>query len=414
MKRILLVLLLVVATAGAAAALDPTDWRTARPITLPRLAAPGWVYLPLDAEALATEFLDEYRVVGPGGKEIPYRMLLSTGEVESRTLPATLISEAHNPTQVQGVVDLGEPPAKANRLELLLVGNNFRGQVAFEGSADNKTWWSLKGGGLVYRHEGKFEQAALPLPATDYRYLRVTISKIEGKQPVLDGVRLISQVPVPEKLVEVPAKVTQRVDAKERTSVIEFEVSQPTRDVTLIKLDVAEPRFSRSAWIQLSEDGKEYHFGQSAPDLERAAPGQETTIRAALPIFRRLRLTTTNGDDPPLTIRSAKLLRAERGLLFSADPAAQYQLWYGRPDAPQPNYDIERLPLPASPAALPVATLGPAQELPRKPTPWSEKHPAVFWAALGLAVVLLGLLIYRGLRGMAAGRADSSPPPGQA
>jgi hypothetical protein len=98
-----------------------------------------------------------------------------------------------------------------------------------------------------------------------------------------------------------------------------------------------------------------------------------------------------------------------RGLVFSADPAQRYDLWYGRADARQPEYEIQRLPLATPPARLPLATLGPARRLPVKPPPpppWSEQHPVLFWAALSGVVVLLMLAIVRAMRSV------KTAPPG--
>jgi hypothetical protein len=109
-----------------------------------------------------------------------------------------------------------------------------------------------------------------------------------------------------------------------------------------------------------------------------------------------------------LTINQVTLYRLRRGLIFNAEPDGKYELWYGRNNAPQPQYDIAHLPLPTAPAKLPQAALGPQQILPLKPPPpppWSERYPGLFWAILFLILIFMGILV------LWAMRKEKSPPP---
>ena len=75
---------------------------------------------------------------------------------------------------------------------------------------------------------------------------------------------------------------------------------------------------------------------------------------------------------------------------------------YGvRKDAPEPVYDLAKLPLTVPPDQLPQAILARARALPLAPPPpppWSETHRGLFWAILIGVVVLLLLVIVKAMR----------------
>jgi hypothetical protein len=137
--------------------------------------------------------------------------------------------------------------------------------------------------------------------------------------------------------------------------------------------------------------------------------GRLTRKLAAAPVIlvldtipaRLLRIVIDNGDDQPLGITGVKLWREQRGLIFSAQPGAKYELWYGWENAPEPVYDLAKLPLTVPPDQLPQAALAAARSLPLAPPPpppWSETHRALFWAILIAVVLLLLLVIARAMR----------------
>jgi hypothetical protein len=395
----------VVAALPAQADLPRGEWRTTRPITLPRMSAPGLVGLPLDAEALAVKSLSEYRVVGDGRAEVPYRMVLEEGQKETGTFPVVLMSQGIlGGQQLQATAHLDAAAPPANRVQLRLRGDNFRCRARVEGSRDRAQWWLLTKDGLVYRHEGSFERTQVAMPVNDYRFLRVTLSRLEGKLPTLEGVVVGAEVTIPRRLVTVPATLSRREDGRRHRTVFTVDIGRLSRDLAELQFEVKETTFDRPVTIEAAQAGRKYEWvGGGA--VRRVAAGQKVTVPLPVRDARRLRIYVLNGDDRPLSVRGITLRRVRRGLVFSADPAHTYELWYGRPDAPWPNYEIQRLPLITPPAQLASAALGEAHTLPVKPPPpppWSERHRAVFWGVLTVVIVLLGVLIVRAMRGVKA------------
>ena len=137
--------------------------------------------------------------------------------------------------------------------------------------------------------------------------------------------------------------------------------------------------------------------GQSvtSEDLDIDVYGQST---------KQITATIENGDDPALPIELVQPLSVERRLYFDPKGKSSLQLYYGDPKLEAPSYDYGKIFQQAADAV--VAELGPAQANPQftgrlDDRPWSERHGYVLWIAMVLAVIVLGGLALRGLKGPA-------------
>jgi hypothetical protein len=115
----------------------------------------------------------------------------------------------------------------------------------------------------------------------------------------------------------------------------------------------------------------------------------------------RLKVTVDNGDNPPLSISGVELLSVERRVYFDPQGKSLLKLYYGDSKLGSPVYDYARF-FKADPAAA-RAELGPGTHNDAyggRPDdrPWSERHKAVLWVAMLLAVTVLGALAIRGLK----------------
>jgi hypothetical protein len=107
----------------------------------------------------------------------------------------------------------------------------------------------------------------------------------------------------------------------------------------------------------------------------------------------RWTVTIDNGDDAPLMPESVRLEMVERSLCFDAVANRQYALFYGDSALAAPRYDYATL-FAAQPNPMAVTTgaeLANAAYQQRPDTrPFTEKHPALLWAALIIVVFVLG------------------------
>jgi hypothetical protein len=394
----------------AAADLPSGKWSVARPIVLPSLTSPGLVYLPLDEEALTAASTSEYRIVQGGRIEVPYRELLEDGETQSDVVPHKITdwseeSDARGPLQAKITLDLGASLPPANKIRLALTSANFSAKLTIEQASAASGPGSAVKTGKVYRRGANFSKDYLEFPPTQQRYLRLLLRRDQGKLPRIDAITVLREFTIPRNLLPVPANVTRTEDYKHHRTILSFDPGRLSRDIVEAALEVKDPLFYRTVTIEVVSQGpppgEKPIYGDTSWDaLRRSNAGEPAKLNLLIPSARYIRFSIANGDDRPLSISSIKLFRLRRGLVFRADPAAQYQLWYGRPDASAPEYDLAKLPLTIPPTQLPIATLGAAKRLPTvTPTPpWSETHPAVFWMVLIGVVVLLVLIIVSAIR----------------
>ncbi len=406
MRNALALVLVLVATA-ASADLPQGEWRVARPIILPAPRASGPVYLPLDEEALAgARHVLDYRIARGGRVETPYRMVLEQGETQVEEIPASITSRATlGDEKTQIILDYGSQPKRGTAADFILPIADFRVRVEIEASSDQQEWWGLSRDAILFHDRGA-QQSRVALPPHQFRYLRFTLVRLEGKLPEIEGIRLLKEVAMPRRLVEVAAKLSRREDTRNRTTVVELDLGKVGWDLAEARFEVEEASFDRAAIVEIGalaqgeEGGWEYRWA-TTHRLRRLSAGKQVTLPLDIAQAARLRISIHNGDDAPLTITRITLWRVRRGLLFAADPSHQYELWYGNPKAAEPDYDIARLPLDTPASKLPQASLGEPRKMalkPPPPPPWSDQHPIIFWAVLAAILVLLAIVIVRAMR----------------
>ncbi len=410
MRKALFIALLLLAL-PAAADLPKGEWSVARPLALPQLTAPGLVYLPLDEEALTAQDTSEYRIVRGGRVEVPYRSIKEDGETQvddvgNKTVDWSERSDHAGKLSATITLDLGASAPPVNVLRFDLGGEGFRAKVTVEEAATASGAGRIVTTDKVYRRGAGFVKDSVTFSPTKQRYLRLTIQREEGKLPSVDTISAWRELEIPLTLVPVSAKLTRKEDYKHRLTILDLDPEKLTRDLFEAVFEVEEPRFSRGVMIEIVPTiplpGEKPVYSETSWErLSREKPGAPVKLLISSDSARYLRIKIENGDDRPLSISSVNLFRMRRGLVFEADPAQKYELWYGRKGAPAPVYDLAKLPLVVRPTDLPIASLGAPTRLPTAPPPpppWSKAHPAVFWGVLIGVVLLLVLIIVSALK----------------
>lgn len=171
----------------------------------------------------------------------------------------------------------------------------------------------------------------------------------------------------------------------------------------------ARPALGRRYRILATVDGEERVLaaGVLAQDLRRRAPA---TLPFPATRADALVLEVEDGDDAPLAISRIEAPVALPRLLVAA-PAGSYLLLAGNPDAAAPRYEIERARDVVAGLRSVRATLGQARENPSwRGTPGGTARlrerlaRGAIWAAIVLAVLILGALTLRAARGPAPHR----------
>lgn len=144
--------------------------------------------------------------------------------------------------------------------------------------------------------------------------------------------------------------------------------------------------------IHIQRKGEKIDVDQTWISLRPAGQGQ-------------LRAVIHNGDDAPLRITRARLQQYGRRIYFDCDAGASLALYYGDDKLTSPVYDYAKLfQMDASAGQMQLGAEAANAAFTGRPDdrPWSERHPAVLWAAILTAVAILGGIAMRSLKSAAA------------
>ncbi|HUV69425.1 MAG TPA: DUF3999 family protein [Terracidiphilus sp.] len=318
----------------------------------------------------------------------------------------------------QIVFDAELPDTHYSDLQLDVIAQNFIATVTVSGSRtkDGRVETSLGAYTIFDLTRQKLGRSTvLHLPESDFPYLHFQIAGPLERESItgLSVERLPGSPPAYRTIAE-----TSQVVRKGRSSIVEFTVpAHVPVDRVAFTPSALPALFSRDVNIRVTAvpaapvtDGAEPPQSVVASgDLLRVHSNQnghridEERLSVDAPATHfdtpaKWTVTIDNGDDVPLTLTSIRLQMLERTLCFEAAAGTSYTLYYGDPALAAPRYDYARLFVAQANASLAIA--GPEQLNSRyqpRPDerPFTEKHPALLWAALIAVIVLLGAIALR-------------------
>lgn len=417
---------LAAAVLGLAAAHPPDRPTVERVIDVPR---PGRVAVVLDRDVYETARPDlgDLRVVDDQDRPVPYLLERVSEEPPALKRPVLLNRGFVRGRSATVTLDFEGPVLKRD-LHLSLSGDNFRRRVVVEGKGrHDDAWTTITDTAYVFAVPpsavavGRDAAAArryetVALPENNQQFLRVTVMKGEDEKEEVE-IREVSAGTAaarrPREVALAP-RLVRTEDIERRETLLTLDLGarhQPFRAVTL---EVADPRFFRGVTVEARPDPAPSAPAGTPPPSWRAlaecaiyryreADRTVENLRLEVPGRERtIRLRIHNRDDAPLDVRGVSIGVPVERLAFEAAPASRYRLRYGASGLGAPAYDLPRT---VGDTALWTATAEEATLRPPVPLravldapPWTERHPALLWAGLVTAVVVLGLVTRRALR----------------
>jgi Protein of unknown function (DUF3999) len=378
---------------------------------------PTAVVLDRDVYDAARADLGDLRVTTAAqpGRLVPY--VLDRGAATARRATPRVIDRGFTRGQVEtATLDFGARAWK-REVGLSLSGDNFRRRVVVEGSDDALRWQALTDTAYVFAVPGppaaRYESVAIP--ENEQRYMRVSVFHGDGDPERLEIRQIWASSAArregPSRMFV--AAMTREEDPRRRETLVTLDLGARHQPFRAIGVGVSDARFMRGVvvearrdpprrragdepkppyWVTIGE-GSLYRYddhGHRTESLRLDVAGRESHVR----------LRIRNGDDRPLDIQMVTVTNPVERLLFEASPRKSYRLTYGAAGLGPPTFDLARTMgdveawgKSARPAKLGLPrTLAEARTL-----PWTESHPALLWAGLILAVVLLGGLTWRAL-----------------
>jgi hypothetical protein len=243
--------------------------------------------------------------------------------------------------------------------------------------------------------------SVLKLPPSSFRYLHLKLSgEIRPQQVKSAAISNLRE----QQASWTKAGSCAAPQHKQRTTVIVCNVP-PKVPLNRIQFQVAsgQMNFRRTVSVENTKGEQEASGEITRVRVNRAGTlviNEELAINVT-GTPGHLTLSIDNGENPPLAILGAQPLSLERRVYFDPQGKMSLQLYYGDEKLSAPVYDYARFfHLEASPAQAQLGAGAHNLQYTGRPDdrPWSERHMAILWAAMILAVLALAMLAIRGLR----------------
>jgi hypothetical protein len=341
--------------------------------------------------------------------QVPYALIEQSGGSSTQDSPARILNLGKAAGRTEFDLDVGGL-AEYDRVRLTVDAKNFinRAQVVGLKSVNDSSGTDLGSTTLYdFTAEGLGSNFALKFSASSFPYLHVRLAP--GIAPAQIRGALVSNV-AETKASWISAGSCAASSAAPKQSVFACSISE---GVPLERIVFEMPsnavNFNRTVVVSDEKAGELARGSISRVRLTRAG---QTVVSEGLALELNLRapgritVTVENGDDAALPVLQVRPLSIERRIYFDPKGKSAVELYYGDAKLDAPSYDYGKF-FQQSPDAA-VAQAGAAEvnsQFTGRPDdrPWSERHNGVLWAAMLLAVALLGGLALRGLKSNPSG-----------
>jgi hypothetical protein len=335
----------------------------------------------------------DLRIVDAKDDQVPWRPLPEAPPAPPEQV--RVLNSGRRGGEAVATLDLGSGRQVHDRLDLEVAGQDFVGRATVFGSDDRRTFTNL-GSTRIFALQGaagEVRSTTVTFSPTDLRYLEV---RATGVSRIL-GATVFGKAQRPTlRLVAGRMSVRQ---LGRRTRVV-VDLGYANVPVDELQISSTTARYDRALVVEADNGFPPAvttarifrYYGTASPPLS-------LDVRA-----RRLRITISNGDDPPLRGLRVEVLARPRPLLVEGGHPQPLRVLYGGRRRDAPDYDVARLPRDVLALdRLRRGALGPETvNADFEPAPdtrsFVKRHPVLVDAALALAAAVLGVGGFLALR----------------
>lgn len=406
MKSPASVLLLVIAFARVS---DPEPripyFSRVRDVSIAASGQQNYVIIDADVWQHARADLADLRLYD-GPTQVPYALLAQRATTSSQPAEARIFNLVRTGDHTEFDLDTAAVP-EYNRIHLTLDRKNFFVTASVTGRdtlrSPGLAAWPTPAKLFDFSRENLGSNFTIALPTWRFRYVhvrlspgivpdevkRATVDQVQEKKSLWTEVGACRVTDQQKRVTMITCDLPPKVAVQR----IRFEVS-PVPVNFRRNLSIANPQGVQLAAgeicrIRMNRDGTAVASQSLAVDVFGETP-------------QRLMVTVDNGDDPPLTFSAIQAESIETRLYFDPRGRANLKLYYGDEKLGPPVYDYAKFfrdDRSAVDAKLGSDRVNPQYTGRSDDRPWSERHKALLWSVMVMAVVLLTALAVRGLQG---------------
>jgi hypothetical protein len=375
---------LLLGLALPAQAQAPVPYRWSKPIDLGPIKNEEIVSITLDSDIFAATRagLPDLRVVDDQNAEVPFQIEPDVEYRQERTrqsFDTQVVSLREEGKAIEIHLRLPDQSPSAEGLSFATPLVNYERQVRVWGPTDGRQWVPLVTSGIVFDYSRYMDVSNhdIPLPSNSFRDLKVVIEDVsdENQSPLKELTRTFRAGRENERsertMVETRAFRIDRITAwhtvtqdrvrKVKTIFYPIVSFEPRDDVAKKETNVTVHTHREPITRFVLETGSRNFSRQAAVEVPvvqgvttRWQPIAETTISnlhfrdqhreqlsIAIPERReeQFRIVIRNADNPPLNITDVKAEGNVDRVVFIAQPAKTYRLFYGSETALAPVYE---------------------------------------------------------------------------
>lgn len=356
------------------------------------------------------------------GNEVPFIICDETPRLTSgQNFTATIENyQTEGPAEII-LLSIPQNTSGVNTLRLEIDGKNFNKSIKVESSADRQTWTPVCENQIYdFTQKINLRKTAFPFPLLIRdTFFRITLAslnpdksktsveiKTEQDQLSLHFDSLNAQTPRIERicLEYSPSSLHQLpLDSYVFSNLKTFPEKQDELllDLEGLQLPVAQAEFETvNPYYHRAVEGSLF-FKKECLDNNSTAlykiphlPAENNTLSFNSKMADQIHFRFTNGDNPPLQIKSVKVSWIRKNLLFIPEAGKTYALFFGNPEIKAPDYDIKNLLPPLDEAFFSKTAIVPSTSLknPKYVAITPAKVKNYFWKSL-LIALLIGLAI---------------------
>jgi hypothetical protein len=363
-------------------------------------------YLVVDGDTWehARRDLADLRLAGPDRQVIPYAARTRGAIQDVQDRAARILQAGRLGGQTRFWIRVPDDVQEYDRVRLELSTRNFVALARVDGANEEPSpeWVALGDHSLFdFTRERLGSSTVVQLSPTRFRVLRVTLQGPVRPDEV-QGAHVPNSMRQEAQWLPLTA-APERHEERSRTVFHWNAVEHVPLEGVRFELEPGQQNFHRR--VEVLAAGRVIASGTirrvNRTQARDTVSLEELDLAVPTAHSDRFEAVIYNGDDPPLPIARITPMMLERRLYFDPRGTQEIELYFGDAGARAPDYEFARLFVEDRGAQS--ARLGPVAEnrayTPRPDTrPWTERHPAVVWAALALAVLALGALALRALQ----------------
>lgn len=356
--------------------------------------------------------LSDLRIVDGTGVEVAYKLAVENEKQLYQSYGARIINVGSLPNQYTEVVlDLANNGSSHNSVTLLTPSTNFRKRVEVEASGDGNKWFLIKKaseGPLIYDYSLDFKSQATTVnyPSSTYRFLRLRILDNLSKPIKVTGATTFNNLLIGAREVRLKPVILSTKQEKQDTQIV-LDLGARGIPNNQILLNTDAGNFNRQVVFEGSNDSSKWvPLGGDVVFNYKTDKFSDSKLFVTYPEsnLRYVKLTVKNHDDQPIAFAGFEVVGNLRRVLFPVKAGQTYRLYYNNSGARLPEYDLQSY-LQYLNTESPLSAVLSSQEnnpsfveekVPEKPI--TERYPYLLSLVLGIAVLVLGTMVFKLLR----------------